>query len=315
VPNLTVNAVANEPFWQLPGRTEAALRAALPPSFHLEVCRDAAALPGLVRDSTAVLGWPFAPALARRAPALRWVHAWTAGLPESWYALAGERLRLTTSAGLNAHSVAEHALLFVLAALRGVRASSFATRAFEPGHYEVARAPGRMRASVIGHGHVGQRLVALLRPLFGELRVVSRTPRPSRDGSPDVLGFEALLDVVRESDVIVLCLPLTADTRAALLAPTFYAALRPDVSLVNVARGELIDEAALLAHLAANPAARYFSDVAQPEPYPAAGALWASPQVVLTPHVAGRRDDQWEKLEAHTVELLGALLPELSGAT
>jgi D-2-hydroxyacid dehydrogenase (NADP+) len=309
--SLVVNAATDEKFWQLPVHTEAALMQALPPGFSLSVCRDASQLSGLVKQSTAVVGWPFAPALARRAPGLKWVHFWTAGVPEGFAELARETLHVSSAAGINASSVAQHALFLVLSGLRGLRSTSLGSRRFSSELFAVARAPEQLSVTIVGHGHVGQRLRTLLEPLFREVRVVSRTPRHAQASTGEVLGFEQLFAVVRTSDVLVLALPLTRETQALLTDRAFYAALKPDVCIVNVARGGLVDEQALLLHLAQHPEASYFSDVAQPEPYPESGPLWASPQVVLTPHVAGRRTDLWSALEHDTVRLLHQHLPAL----
>ena len=306
-----VHAATDEEFWQLPRHFEQALADALPEGWTLTVCRDAQELPKLVKSARAVIGWPFSPAVARRAPELRWVHLWTAGMPEAFAELASERLRITSAAGINASSVAEHALFLVLAGLRGVRAGSLEAGQFSPSRFAVARAPHELEAVVIGHGHVGRHLERLLRPLFRRVRVLSRTPRAAHEGAPEVESLERLAEVVSVSDVVVLALPLTHETRSMLHAHSFYESLKSQVCLVNVARGELVDERLLLAHLAANPQAAYLTDVTQPEPYPRDGALWSSPQVVITPHVAGRRADLWTSHEEHTLRLLNSILPSL----
>jgi D-3-phosphoglycerate dehydrogenase len=309
--NLVVHAATDEEFWQLPRHFEEALAQALPEGWSLSVCRDAQDLPKLVKTARVVIGWPYSPAMARRAPELRWVHLWTAGVPEAFRELASDRLRITSAAGINASSVAEHALFLVLAGLRGVRAASFAAQEFAPERFAVARPPHELDALVIGHGHVGQRVERLLQPLFRQVRVVSRTAREAQDDAPAVGGFDRLADALSMSDVVVLALPLTRESRAALHTPSFYASLKKQVCLVNVARGELVDEACLLAYLSAHPDSSYLTDVTQPEPYPRDGLLWSSPQVVITPHVAGRRADLWGRHEEHTLRLLHTHLPAL----
>jgi phosphoglycerate dehydrogenase-like enzyme len=292
VPILAVNAATAQRFWRLPEALRAALAARLPSGWSLEVCEDAAALGATVRRSRAVLGWPFPAALARRAADLRWVHFFTSGIPEGWTGLAVE---VTSSTGVLARSVAEHGLFLALAGVRGARADSFAT--WDAERMTIARDPAAMQALVVGQGAVGRELCRLLAPLFASVRALARA------------GAAAAGEAFAAADLVVLALPLSDESRA--LVASAFAALRPDVILVNLARGELVDEAALLAFLDAHPQARYLADVAHPEPYPDHLPLRRSPQVLLTPHVAARRADAWERTGAHALALLDARLGSL----
>jgi len=305
VETLGINAVTAQAFWRLPRSLPPALAAALPAGWEVVICETAAELPALVQRSAAVMGWPFAAPMARRAERLRWVHFFTSGIPESWLKIAaqGGPVAVTSAEGLNAHSVAEHGLFLALAALRGLKRESFAPGRWDPdAAFEVARAPGELTAGVVGHGAVGQRLSLLLRPLFGEVRVLTRTARPGVQTFADADSFFAACDF------LFLAVPLVAETRALFHSPRFIAALRPRACIVNLARGELVDEPAMLRFLEENPGARYLADVAHPEPYPEGMPLWRSPRVLLTPHVAGRREDMWRRLEAQAVELARARL-------
>jgi phosphoglycerate dehydrogenase-like enzyme len=307
VPILGLHAATGQPFWRVPDELILALERRLPQGWELARADDAAALPGLVRRASAILGWPFPAALARRAERLRWVHFFTAAVPEGWRASPVE---VTSAAGVNADSVAEHGLFLALAALRGLRADSLA-RGWDPAAFELARAPGAMVATVLGHGHVGRRLARLLVPLFGAVRAVART---AGEADPGVELFPAgrLGEALAGAALVVLALPLTAETRALLAPDRLFPVLHPEACLINLARGELLDEAALLAFLAAHPRSRYLADVAHPEPYPDGLPLRGSPRVVLTPHVAGRREDAWARIGAQALALVGERLERLS---
>lgn len=301
MPILGVNAAGGRGFWRLPEELLRALEVRLPPGWEVAVCDDAAELAAVVRRSRAVIGWPFPAALARRAPDLRWVHFFTSGIPESW---RGGALEVTSSAGATADSVAEHGLFLVLAGLRGARAGSFT--GWDPEALAVARAPADLTALVFGHGEVGARLARLLEPLFGAVVSLSRRARG------EVRELAAAAELLPAAGVVVLALPLSPESRAFFVPERFFARLAPDVLIVNLARGELLDEAALLAFLEAHPESRYLADVAHPEPYPDDGALRRSPQVLLTPHVAGRRADSWRRIGERALALLGERLPGLS---
>jgi phosphoglycerate dehydrogenase-like enzyme len=302
VATLVVNAAGGRGFWRLPGALRDELERRLPAGWQLAVCDDAAALGPAVRGARAVVGWPFPAALARRAPELRWVHFFTSGVPESWRDAGA--IAVTSSAGLNADSVAEHGLFLILAGLRGATVEGL--RRWDPEAFAVARAPRDLTAVIFGHGAIGRHLARLLGPVFGTVVSISRT---ARDGA---LPFARAAEVVPAADVIVLALPLSEESRALFLPESFFARLRPDVTLVNLARGRLVDEVELLRFLAAHPGSRYLADVAHPEPYPDDGPLRRSPQVLLTPHVAARRADAWRHIGARTLELLGEKLAELS---
>ena len=302
MPILGVNAVSAQRFWQLPDGLRAALAERIPEGWSLEVCADAGSLGSLVRRSEVVLGWPFPSALARRAERLRWVHFFTAGVPESWRDIQG--IELTTSVGLTAGSVAEHGLFLALAGLRGAVAGGF--RSWDPDTMAVARVPGEMQALVVGYGAVGRELCRRLAPLFASVRALSRTGRMGE--AVEVWPFERAGQAFFEADLVALAVPLSAESRALLSPARFFAALRPGALIVNVARGELVDEEALLRFLEANPESRYLADVAHPEPYADHLPLWRSQQVLLTPHVAGRRADAWDRIGARALELVSERL-------
>ena len=152
---------------------------------------------------------------------------------------------------------------------------------------------------------MGRALVPKLVALFGEVAVFSRRARPEEAPLP-VHGWEEFDPSA--FDAIFVCVPDAPETRA-LFGTEFFGRLRPRAQLINVGRGGLFDERELLAFLSANPRARYAADVASPEPYPSDGDLYRSPQVLLTPHLGGRRADLWPGLVARTLTLLPEFFP------
>ena len=146
---------------------------------------------------------------------------------------------------------------------------------------------------------MGREVARLLAPLVESVTLVSR------DGPPP--SATEWRDVVSKCGLLVLALPLTAETRA-LVGKDFFAELRPETMVVNVASGVLVDEANVLAFLARDRSNRYAADVAHPEPYPPDGALMTNKQVLLTPHVGARREDAWALIERRTLEVLDEAL-------
>jgi phosphoglycerate dehydrogenase-like enzyme len=158
---------------------------------------------------------------------------------------------------------------------------------------------GRM-ATIIGYGSIGREVARLLSALG--MRILAVKPRPDirhdtayrvpGTGDPDgsiperIVGIDALEEAVAEADVVVLTMPLT-DASRGIIDAGVLAAFRPSAWLVNVARGALVDEAALIDALRAGRLAGAVLDVTVQEPLPTDSPLWDAPNVVLTPHASG----------------------------
>jgi phosphoglycerate dehydrogenase-like enzyme len=146
-------------------------------------------------------------------------------------------------------------------------------------------APGVLagrRVTVLGYGPVGRRVCALLAPFSVELSVVVRRPRPL-DGVSRVYGADDLLDVLRETDDLVLTLPLTAATRG-IVGAAELGALPRHAHVVNVSRGGLVDERALVAALQAGELAGAALDTVDEEPLGHDDPLWDCPGLFLGGH-------------------------------
>jgi phosphoglycerate dehydrogenase-like enzyme len=303
-----LHAISEQRFWQLPDRVEASIRSRLPVDGELVVVRSLPELVSEIKRAHLVMGWPFPAAMVKSAKELRAVHFFTSGIPESWQRIESENenekkkknIRVTTTqSGSSARSVAEHALFLTTALLRGAtRSSSFASSTWAPDRSPfVPRAAETMRACIFGAGAIGSEIAKLFAPLFASVTAVGRAQ------SAD---WQRLL---ADNDVVVLALPLSAETRA-LLSSDFFLALRPGTLLINVASGALVAEENVLAFLARDPRNRYASDVAHPEPYPSEGALFdaKNEQVLLTPHLGARREDAWDAIEKRALEVLSEAL-------
>jgi len=297
---LVVFAATPDPFWQLSPRFEADVVEASP--WPVVFARDTQAFIAALPEATVIVAYPFAPGSLRRASALRAVHLLSAGIPEGFMKLARERdIEVTTSSGENATVVAEQALLLTMYAIRGVGA----LRRWEPHRWQPTKALADLRVVVLGAGPVGVAIGVLFARLVARVTLMSRT---ARDGMP---SYMEALSPTRDADVVVLACPSTAETRALFGSLDALMALREDVALVNVARGELVDERHVASWLEARPRARYATDVTTPEPYPNDGLLRRTPRVWITPHVGGRGPDVRGRLEARALERVRALAASL----
>lgn len=200
--------------------------------------------------------------------------------------------------GANAHTVAEHVLwsLLHLARRRGAvqahlqagGAGWAAARALADSGFEL---PGRT-VGVIGFGHVGQAIARLCAGL--DMRVLAHSRSGSRAGAPaaEHVGLQALL---ARSDFVVLACPLTAETRG-LIGAAELAAMRPGAGLVNVARGPVVHETALIDALRSGHLAGAALDVFDVQPLPEDHPYRQMEQVLLTPHVAGITEDSMRRI-------------------
>jgi phosphoglycerate dehydrogenase-like enzyme len=220
----------------------------------------------------------------RDAPRLRWLHTFSAGVDHPWFqTLRARGVRLTTSSGAHAVPIAQTVLLYLLALSRGLPAWMDAQRrrAWEP--HDVRELSGLV-LGVVGLGPIGLE-VARLGAAFG-MRVVGARRTPRGDEPCETWPLARLDELCARADALVLALPLTDDTRH-LLDARRLALLKPGAWLVNVGRGALVEESALVDALRDGRLGGAGLDVFEIEPLPAESPLWELPNVLITPHSSG----------------------------
>ncbi|MDB5679090.1 D-2-hydroxyacid dehydrogenase [Sphingomonas bacterium] len=214
---------------------------------------------------------------------LKWVSTIYAGLDAFPLPLLKERgTTLTNGVGINALAVAEYAVMGVLVAAKRfdevVRA--------QDRHEWPKDSPGKVelfetRALIVGMGAIGQ-LIADRLAAFGV--AVTGVTRSGRDGTLTPDAWQAGLG---EFDWVILAAPST-DATKAMIGAAELAAMKPSAWLINIARGDMIDEAALLDALNDRKIAGAFLDPTHPEPLPADHTLWSAPNCMITMHLSGR---------------------------
>ena len=245
------------------------------------------------------------------APALRWVHIHSAGADRPVYqTLHARGVAITTSSGANARVVAHSVLAGVLMLAREMprlmasqRERRWAPlvagaqpRDLEGQHAVVAGTQPRdlegQQALVVGFGPVGQQIAHGLDALGLRVTVLRRADGDAMlEGGKTLraLAYERIDDLLPAADWLILACPLSDRTRG-LLGAERLARLPRGARLVNVARGEVVDEPALIAALQSGHLGGAVLDVFAHEPLPAASPLWALPNVIVTPHTAGHSD-------------------------
>jgi phosphoglycerate dehydrogenase-like enzyme len=231
-------------------------------------------------------------ALLDRAPKLRLVQSMSAGTDQYDKALFAQRgVRLASAQGVNERAVAEHAMGLILALTRQLHLSRDNQHAR---HWRGMIGDRALREDelggkalvVVGMGRIGSRLATLARAF--EMRVIGvrRTARPQPGVADDVVAQADLGEALAQADIVALTCPLTPETEG-LFGPAALAALKPGALLVNVARGKVVDESALLSALADGRIRAAGLDCFHEEPLPPSSPFWSLPNVLVTPHSAG----------------------------
>ena len=215
---------------------------------------------------------------------VQWVQGCLAGTDgPPFQRILGAGCRLSSSDAPNA-GVAEYVMSTVLHTVHGGTARTDAHRE-RRWHQAPWREINGMTWAVIGFGSIGGQLATRARAFGVEVIGVRRTA-VTDDRANRMATLAELPAVLAEADVVVLACPLTDETRG-LADAEFFRAMRPDAMLVNVARGPVVDDQALLAALDAGELERAILDVFDVEPLPDDSPLWQHPGLVITSHVAG----------------------------
>lgn len=226
--------------------------------------------------------------LLARCPRLAWVHSATAGVERVLTPAALERgLAITNARGVFSEPIAEYVLMMILAVSRRLPhlLELQRERTWQPLE---ATELGEATVGIVGLGSIGRR-VAELALAFGSRVVAVRKSVGSADPDVDprieLLPADGLGTLVGQSDFIVLALPLTAETED-LFDEELLARVKPGAWLINVARGALIDERALIRAVREGPLGGAVLDAFRQEPLPPDSPLYGLPNLIVTPHTS-----------------------------
>lgn len=256
----------------------------------------------LLPHADVVLGYAVRPQNLARATRVRWIHSTAAGVRHFLFpALAESGIVVTNARGLHARSMAEHVLGVMLAFTRRLHVSRDAQsqRAWrqaelvraEPGFEELAGTT----LGLVGFGRIGQAVATMGRAFGMRVLAVRRRPEAVADPAHEQWGLERLDDLLAASDWVVVAAPHTPDTEG-LLSAERIARIKRGARLVNIARGALVDEAALIEALREGRLSGAALDVTEKEPLAPESPLWAMPEVIVTPHTSGFGPRFWERV-------------------
>lgn len=252
---------------------------------------------------------------ARRAPHLAWLHLGHSGADDPIFQELMERgVAVTNSAGVTAEPIAQSAIAGLLALTRGIPAWIEAQRrhAWEPTPREMPpeEQPPVLEEQtmvILGLGAIGGYVARYARAFGMHLVGVRRSPAGPEDGVDEWVPPDRLAEVLPRANFLVSTIPLTAETRGMLDAAALDL-LPAGAIVVNVSRGEIIDEAAIAARLASGRIAGAYLDVFEVEPLPEDSPLWDLSNVIVSPHDSARSAGTRARTDAIFLEELGRWL-------
>jgi phosphoglycerate dehydrogenase-like enzyme len=243
--------------------------------------------------------------LVDKAPKLKFIQSISAGTDQySREILKAKGIRLASAHGVNANAVAEHAISLILSLSRQLHflRDAQAEKRWRPMQGDLAIREDEIEGKtllIVGLGRIGDRLAQFGKAFGMKVIATRRNPSGGKGAADAVYANAELAKLIPQADFIALTCPLTTETEK-LFGAAQIAAMKPTAFLVNVARGKVVDEPALIAALQNRKIAGAGIDVTIEEPLPPSSPLWSMPHVIVTPHSAG----ETKRYEDRVIDLL-----------
>ncbi len=218
--------------------------------------------------------------------------------------LIGAGVRVASAQGCNERAVAEHAIALILAIARKLPMArdNQSARKWRGLISEILQRENELSGktlAIVGMGRIGSRLARLARAFDMHVVAVKRDPTTGAEAADAAVPTARLLEVLPQADYVALTCPLNASTEN-LIDERAFAAMKPSACLINVARGRVVSEPALVEALESGRIAGAAVDCVWEEPLPASSRLWGLPNLFITPHTAG----ETQKYEDNVIDLL-----------
>lgn len=243
--------------------------------------------------------------LIAKAPRLAFIQSISAGLDQySREALSAAGIRLASAQGVNERAVAEHAIALILALARQIPQGrdNQTARRWRGMISDIAGREDELGGKtlvIVGMGRIGSRLATLAKAFDMRVIGIKRDPSRGKGAADAVFAQDKLPEVLPEADFVTLTCPLTPQTER-LIDARALAVMKPSAYLVNVARGRVVDEPALVDALEEGSIAGAAVDCVWEEPLPETSPLWITKNILITPHTAG----ETRRYEDNVIDLL-----------
>jgi phosphoglycerate dehydrogenase-like enzyme len=280
------------------------------PGMRVVHLTDYEALPPELPDTDIFVGYSLRPHQLAEAKKLKWIHSTAAGVAQLMYPeLRDSGIVVTNPSGIFSVPMAEHTMGLLLALARNFPDSVRYQDKRQWGQQVLWEMPQRLTELngqlllIVGFGSIGRELARRARAFGMRVWGVTRSGKGDTTLAEKILSASQLDEALPEADYVVVAAPETAETRH-LIGEAQIGRMKRSARLVNVARGSLVDEAALVRALESGRIAGAALDVASQEPLPPESPLWTAPNLFLTPHTSAVSDRLWERETALLLDLL-----------
>jgi D-2-hydroxyacid dehydrogenase (NADP+) len=267
-------------------------------------------LPRELPDTDIFIGAMLRPEQFKLAPKLKWIHSTAAGVSQLMYPeLQNSGVVLTNPSGIFSPQMAEHTVGLMIALARNFPDSVRYQDRTQWAQNEVSSQPGPLTELngqlllILGYGSIGRELARRARAFDMRVWGVTRSGKGDAAHTERILPVAQLDDALPDADYIVIAAPDTQETKH-LIGAAQIAKMKRGARLINVGRGSLLDEAALIRALETGALSGAALDVTAIEPLPGDSPLWKAPNLLLTPHTSGVSDRLWQKETDLLMDLL-----------
>jgi glyoxylate/hydroxypyruvate reductase len=252
-------------------------------SVHIAATPSEAA--GAIADTEILYAWKFPPQLYAKAGRLKWLQVMGAGVDWALVPELPPEVVVTRAPGVFGPWMAEYVVAWCLWVTQRFKAYRDAQRQRHWDDHILPERLGGKTLTIVGLGDIGRDIARAARALGMRVLGVSRRGRPVREAAR-MYPVAAMARALREADFVILLLPLTPETRG-IIGTEALSAMKSTAWLINIARGAVVDEGALMQALEQRRIAGAVLDVFDREPLPPSHPLWKMDNVVVTPHISG----------------------------
>ncbi len=263
-----------------------------------------------IPDTDIFVGYSLKPEQLAAAPKLKWIHSTAAGISQLTYPeLRSSGVLVTNPSGIFSVPMAEHTMGLLLALARNFPDCVRHQERSHWGQQEIWDQPQHLTELngqlllIVGFGSIGRELARRAKAFAMRVWGVSRSGKGDGELAERIVPACELHEVLPHADYVVIAAPETPETKH-LIGVAELARMKPGAGLINVARGTLIDEAALIAALRERRLGGAALDVTGTEPLPTESPLWKTPRLFITPHTSAISDRLWDRQTTLLVDLL-----------
>jgi len=267
-------------------------------------------LPRELPDTDIFVGYSLRAQQLTDARKLKWIHSTAAGVAQLMYPeLRDSGITVTNPSGIFSVPMAEHTMGLIIALARNFPDSvrhQDKSRWSQQDLWDQPQHLTELNGSVlliVGYGSIGQELAKRARAFAMRVCGVTRSGTGDRTHADEIIPAAKLNETLPAADYIVVCAPETNETKH-LFGAAQFSRMKPGARFINVGRGSLVDEAALIQALTSGSLGGAALDVTQTEPLPSADPLWRAPNLFITPHTSAISDRLWDRQTEVLLELL-----------